>query len=218
MKNKLILLSFVISLVGASVANAYIPTFSAGFSNGFLLETEVLTNGITVQIGTLPGADATAQNAFATTFGGDLSTLMSDFSTFPGSLATGITADNFGHNGGVTLTTSNVIDQSGDQVFIFATFDVGGPDEQWGLFTSLTDLDWLAGSNDALDGKAMSPTDDIFAYWGAQIDFSITVPTPGDKIGLRLAPGTLIPIPEPSTYALMLIGGLGVFAAYRRRR
>jgi hypothetical protein len=29
---------------------------------------------------------------------------------------------------------------------------------------------------------------------------------------------SLVPIPEPSTYALMLLGGLAVFVAYRRRQ
>lgn len=183
------------ALLIANVASAFTVNFVVSLGNGsFKLEDNTSTNGIAVSVVTF--------NSFTPVAGTTTFQEILDNSTV---LASGTTVQDFlGNDGTIAINQSDITGQSGAELYVFANYLDG---TQFGLWRDITGgTNWVGGDNDNLTTVTLSPADSISAFAGTFDN------------GMFILEAGTVPIPEPSTYFMMGLGGLALAFVYRRRR
>ncbi len=191
---------FLFSLLfTVSSLNAFVLNFGTGATIGFFSDSaETPTNGITVSLVSFEGSGFTpiAGNT-------GLSDIMSNITT---TFVSGDTISSVinGRAGTIGMTSLNFTTNFGEDLYLFA--NLGG--SEFGLWSDIVttgEFAWISGSSSLnTDIRDLSSTATFTSFAGSFTDSS-------DIFILEV-------IPEPSTYALMMLGGLALVFGYGRKR
>ena len=192
MKQRLIIL-LLISLITTSALSAFTLNFTVSFGNGNFQTLDLTpTNGINVSV--------ISFNSFTPVIG---ATSFSDIIGNSTILASGTTVTDLLTNvGTLGITQGNLETFSGDELFVFANFN----NLEFGLWRDISGgTNWIGGVGfDNLVSVTLDPNATITAFAGSFNDANNSF--------------ILEVVPEPSTYALMALGGLALIVGYGRGR